>query len=207
MRRNRSAIFSRRGRCKQLLAQAGAQQREAKAREIMASNASPEDKFTALAAISPQHAHQFASGLKEMATMRAVSGLRNLSPEQLQDPDTLERLGASGLPGTAHFTVAAQRLRDQKATADLAGTMRSKAAIQPDPQEVAQAADQGTPTVAAVPAQAGVFATLAQSTNPSIATSAKNLANAVRCTENPQCRASLKVRRISQRTHAPAGHV
>lgn len=172
------------GALQTMLSQAAAQQREAKAREIMASNASPEDKFTALAAISPQHAHQFATGLKEMQALKmnqavqgALGGETGAAPST--DPATLRKVAqamiASGHPGGAPLLAEAERRQKEAHATDLAGTMRSRPAIQPDPQEVAQAADQGTPPVAAVPAQPGVFSTLAQSKNASIATSAKNL--------------------------------
>lgn len=120
-------------------------------------------------------AHQLAPLVEIARKKKQAEQFRMMTPEQLQDPDVLDRLGASGLPGTAHFTSAAERLRKRKDNEAQIGMMRSAPAINPDPQEVAQGADYGTPVPAAVPAKAGIFADLMTSADPAIAQAAKHL--------------------------------
>lgn len=147
---------------------------------VIESGASPEKVVTALMSMGPKGAaaaHQYAAALKDLQASKTSEGLRNLSPQQLQDPEMLDRLGASGVPGTAHFTGAADRLRKQaEAQASLKAMQSGAQTIQPDPQEMAQAADQGTP--APVPAQVkrgGMFDDLAKSEIPHIAQAAKSM--------------------------------
>ena len=48
---------------------------------------------------------------------KMMQQLQGLTPKQMRDPEVLDRLGASGIPGTAHFTAQAERLRTQGANA------------------------------------------------------------------------------------------
>lgn len=103
-------------------------------------------------------------------------------------PDQLDILGQSlaqrGHPGAATVMNVADKRRAAATEAATAATMRSAPAIQPDPQEVQQSADQGTPAVLAKPAQPGLFAPLMQSEVPSIANAAKNLQTQVNAQPN-----------------------
>jgi hypothetical protein len=153
-------------------------------KQVVTSGAPPEQVVTALMSLGTKGAaaaHQYATALKELQTAKATESLRGLTPEQLNEPDTLDRLGASGLPGTAHFTAKADRLRKKAEDATALAAMRSAPAVQPDPQEISQAADdlggQGAPAPAVVPARPGhpTLEALVSSENPQIASLAKNM--------------------------------
>lgn len=81
----------------------------------------------------------------------------------MTDPDLMEavgtRLALAGHPGGAALVNAAEKIRAKRSASATFDTMKST--VQPDPQEVQQAADQGTP--APQPAQGGLFAALAKS--------------------------------------------
>ena len=93
------------------------------------------------------------------------------------DPDMMEALGTkmslAGHPGGAALIQAAQKIRQKKAAEAQLATMKSVAGVQPDPQELEQAADQGTPVPKSTPAKPGIFGSLAESSIPQIAAQAK----------------------------------
>ena len=135
------------------------QQEQSQARQIIDSGAPPEQVVQALLKLGPngaQMAHQYASAVKDLEASRASQSLRNLTPEQLQNPDTLDQLGASGRPGTAHFTGAAERIRRRNETEAALKSMRRTPG------------DNGELT-------GGHFSTLMQSEFPAIANQAKTL--------------------------------
>lgn len=81
----------------------------------------------------------------------------------MNDPDLMEavwtKLALAGHPGGAALVSAAEKIRAKRASEATFGTMKS--GVQPDPQEVQQSADLGTPT----PAQPapGLFSGLVKS--------------------------------------------
>jgi len=81
----------------------------------------------------------------------------------MTDPDTMERIGILGAlrghAGYAGLIGQAEKIRARKVAESELGTMRSRGAIEPDQQEVQQAADQGTPAPSAAP-QGGAFSAL-----------------------------------------------
>lgn len=95
----------------------------------------------------------------------------------MSDPDTMEALGTRlslrGHQGGPALIAQAQKLRAKQNAEKTLATMKSQPAVQPDPQEVEQAADQGTPAPAAKPAKGGLFASLIDSPVPQIAAQAK----------------------------------
>lgn len=158
----------------------GQKKDEEQIKSIIESGAPPEKVVGALMSMGPKGAaaaHQYATALKDIQAAKSSERFRTLTPEQLQNPDALEQAGASGVPGTAHLTGVAERLRKKaEAEAALKGMQSGAQTIQPDPQEIAQAADQGTPVP--MPAQVkrgGIFDDLANSQIPHIAQAAKNM--------------------------------
>lgn len=89
----------------------------------------------------------------------------------LNDPDKMEavgtRLALAGHPGGAALVNAAEKVRAKRAADASFATMKSQPALAPDPQEVAQAADdtsgQQTPAPAERAAKGGLFSTLLSS--------------------------------------------
>lgn len=160
------------GALQTLLSHAGAQEREAKARAIIASNATPEEKFNALSQVSPAHAHQFATGLKEMQAVKSQQALQGMDLNKLLDDPQAALAAQTANP---HIGPELERLRKVRENNAARATMQSRPEIPPDPQEVAQASDQGTPPVATAPAQPGIFDALAKSEIPTIANQAKTL--------------------------------
>lgn len=105
----------------------GQKKDEEQIKSIIESGAPPEKVVGALMSMGPKGAaaaHQYATAMKDLQASKASEGLRNLTPQQLQDPETLDRLGASGTPGTAHFTGAAERLRKKAEAESALKTMR-----------------------------------------------------------------------------------
>ena len=128
-------------------------------KQVVTSGAPPEQVVTALMQLGPKGAaaaHQYASAMKEVQTAKATESLRGLTKDQLQDPDKLDQLGASGLPGTAHFTAAADRIRKKQQNDATIASMRR--------QPGADGKDSG-----------GLFGSLMESEVPAIANQAKTL--------------------------------
>lgn len=99
-----------------------------------------------------------------------------LAGGDMNDPEFLRRAGLA--LGKPEFVTHAERIEKQREADATLASMRSvqPRVIQPDPQEVAQAADQGTPAVApaVTPGRPGTFGSLMQSEIPTIAQAAKN---------------------------------
>lgn len=97
----------------------------------------------------------------------------------MTDPDVMEQIGilgaAKGHAGYAGLIGQAEKIRTMKAEDAQLKTLQSKAqAVQPDPQEATQAADQGMPTPQAATAESGgIFSTLMGSTVPGVASQAR----------------------------------
>lgn len=110
-----------------LMQMLGQRKEDDQIKAIIESGAPPEKIVNALMATGPKGAaaaHQYATAIKDMQTAKATESLRGLTPEQLQDPNTLDRLGASGLPGTSHLTGVAERLRKKSEAEAALKTMR-----------------------------------------------------------------------------------
>jgi hypothetical protein len=178
-----TAQLQQAGALQALLSKAGASERDAQAREIIGSGAPPEQIFAALSKVSPEHAQQYAKGLKEMQAIKmSEAAQRSLQGEDgtpQSDPTKLRKTGealiAAGHPGGAPLLAEAQRRQAEADRVAQLREMRGTPAIAPDPQEVAQGADQGTPVPQPVPAKPGIGEDLLASSDPSIAASAKNI--------------------------------
>lgn len=89
------------------------QQELARVRQIIQSGGSPEQVIQQLVGVGPegaamaQHYAAAQKGLQEAKIREQLAG----GKIDLNDPDTLERLGASGLSNTAHLTLRAARIR------------------------------------------------------------------------------------------------
>jgi hypothetical protein len=110
---------------------------------------------------------------QEGETSKLMANAPQMTPDQL---DVLaQQLALKNHSGAAQILSVADKRRKAAEEQATAAAMRSAPAIQPDPQEVQQGADQGTTVPAAVPANPGLFAPLMSSDIPSIANAAKNL--------------------------------
>jgi hypothetical protein len=166
------------GALQQIMAAQEKQQQDQALRQALAQAGGDPEKAmqAALSSGNVNAAHQLAPLVKmkqEAETSKLMANAPQMTPDQL---DVLgQSLAARGHPGAAQIMGTADKRRAAAAEAATAGAMRSAPAIQPDPQEVQQGADQGTPVPAAVAAKPGLFAPLMQSEIPSIAAAAKNL--------------------------------
>lgn len=160
------------GALQQLMANAEKQRREQAVRESIAQSGGDVEAAmaAALKAGDVAAAHQLAPLVKlkqDQAQQQMLSGA------DMNDPATLRRLGT--VLKRPEFITHAERIESQQRDASTLDAMRQKPAITPDPQEVAQSQDQGTPAPQTKPAQAGLFASLLTSKAPGVADHAKNL--------------------------------
>lgn len=115
---------------------------------------------------------QIVSQIQKTEQAKALSGI---DPAKLKDPDFWSRLAIT--QNKPEYETHAERLRKGQTEASMLETMRGKAtAVAPDPQEVAQGADQGTPPAQTIVQRSGgIFDGLSESPNPQIAQQAKQL--------------------------------
>ena len=154
------------------------QQQRAQIEGVIKSSGSPEEAIANLAKLGP-HGIEVATKIAQMQEHQGKAATANqlagASPSQMQDPAFLDRLALRD----PRYEVYANQARKKLAEADQLRTMQgTPTTIQPDPQEVAQAADQGTPAVAPVTSYRGgdpMLEGLTQSENPQIAAQAKAL--------------------------------
>lgn len=116
-----------------------------------------------------QQAVGLAGIVAQLQKAEQAKALMGANPAQLKDPDFWSRMAVA--QNKPEYETHAERLRKEARDTATLKTMRG-AGVAPDPQEIGQAADQGTPVP--VPA-GGIFDDLAQSENPQIAQQAKAL--------------------------------
>lgn len=104
---------------------------------------------------------------------RQAEMLQGADPAQLKNPDFWSRMAIA--QNKPEYETHAERLRKGQADAATMSAMRGTPTIAPDPQEVAQGADQGSPVPQTVHGSGGIFDDLANSPNEQIATQAKAL--------------------------------
>lgn len=162
------------GTLQALLDSEGKRQREAALRKSLAeSGGDPEVALkAALQAGDIAAAHQLAPLVESKRKATAQQAVQGLDLEKLLDNPQAALQAQTMNP---HIGPELERLRKVRENNAARATMQSRPAIAPDPQENAQAADQGTPQVAQVPEQAGVFDALAKSEIPAIANQARTM--------------------------------
>ncbi len=152
------------------------QQQNDATKQLMAqSGGDPEKAMTALLQAGNYKAAAELAPLVKLAQHNKImqgADLTNAPPEKLEELGT--KLSAAGDPYGNTLLAQAERMRKTNAATATLNTMRSAGGVQPDPQEIEQANDQGTPVPQATP-QGGLFSTLMQSDNPQIAAQAKAL--------------------------------
>ena len=118
---------------------------------------------------------KFATLQQILANAQQAQMMQGVSPADMKNPDFWSRLAIA--QKKPEYETHAERLRAEQRNAATLDTMRgAKTVIQPDPQEVAQAADQGAGAPpAATSYSGGIFDDLTQSPNEQIATQAKAL--------------------------------
>lgn len=150
------------------------QQADAALKTALSESGGDVDKALAIAIKSGNMAaaHQLAP-LVEI--QRKKEETQALAGVDMNDPEQLRKVGIK--LKKPEFITHAERIDKQREDAAALKAMQSGAqTIQPDPQEISQAADQGTPTP--VPGQVqrgGIFDDLAKSEIPHIANAAKNM--------------------------------
>lgn len=115
-------------------------------------------------------AHQLAPLVESARKQKQLQQLQGMDLNALLD-NPQAALAAQTL--NPHIGPELERLRAVRDRQSEASAMRSRPAIQPDPQENAIAADQGTPPVAAVPAKPGMFSSFLTSEVPNVPEAAK----------------------------------
>ncbi len=143
---------------------------------VMASSATPEEAIAKLSKLGT-HGVGAATKIAQLQEHQGKAAMSNLvansSAAQMQDPDFLDKLA---LKDPRYETLANKAREKLAAAAQMKAMQGTPTTIQPDPQEVAQAADQGTPAVAPVTTRkGGIFDDLSNSTIPHVAQAAKNM--------------------------------
>lgn len=165
------------GALQQILAQQSKAQRDQAMRDEMAKNGGDVEAALKVALRSGDFAaaQHLAPLVKLAQEQRLVAGF---DPSKAS-PDELiafgQKLSAAGHAGGQTYVLEGERKLKQASDAATLKTMQSQPGVQPDPQEVQQSQDYGTPPVETQPGKGGLFSSLMQSSNPQIASQATRL--------------------------------